>query len=39
MLSAVSVRACEAPTEFSVALARKPVWRDDPAPSAWLASL
>jgi len=34
-----AVRACEAPGEFSVALARKPVWRDDPTLLKWLASL
>ena len=34
-----AVRACEAPSEFSVALARRPAWRDDPALLAWLASL
>jgi site-specific recombinase XerD len=32
-----AVRACEAPGEFSGAC--KPVWRDDPALLAWLASL
>lgn len=34
-----AVRACEAPSEFSVALGRRPAWRDDPALLAWLASL
>ncbi len=34
-----AVRACEAPSEFTAALARRPIWRDDPALLAWLASL
>ena len=34
-----AVRACEAPAEFSVGLSRTPVWRNDPALLAWLASL
>jgi integrase/recombinase XerD len=34
-----AVRACEAPSEFSVTLARRPAWRDDPALLAWLAAL
>ena len=34
-----AMRACEAPSEFSVVLARQPVWRDDPALLTWLASL
>jgi integrase/recombinase XerD len=34
-----AVRACEAPTEFTVGLSRRPVWRDDPALLAWLVSL
>ena len=34
-----AVHACEAPTEFTVRLSRKPVWRDDPALLSWLASL
>jgi len=32
-----AVHACEAPAEFSGAY--KPIWRDDPALLAWLASL
>jgi hypothetical protein len=34
-----AVRACEAPAEFAVGLARRPVWRDDAALLKWLASL
>ena len=34
-----AVRACEAPSEFTAALARQPIWRDDPPLLAWLASL
>jgi site-specific recombinase XerD len=34
-----AVRACEAPAEFSVGLARRPVWRDDAALLKWLTPL
>ena len=34
-----AVRACEAASEFAVALGRRRLWKDDPALLAWLASL
>ncbi len=34
-----AVRACDAPSEFAVALGRRQLWKDDPALLAWLAAL
>jgi len=34
-----ALKVCEAPTTTSAVLPRKPIWRDDEALLAWLASL